>query len=79
LPYSRFDCLSEYLYPNGAKLVDKNASPWEKYEQINDIDDQIRENLKKISNDQLDQLKNGKLQTIQIKNHTDKITNFHLK
>jgi hypothetical protein len=40
--------------------MDKNASPWDKYDQINDIDEQIKENLKKLTEQQLETLTNGK-------------------
>lgn len=49
----------DYLYPSRRKAVDKSSSPWEKYEQIGDVDEQIRENLKKLATDQLNQINTG--------------------
>ena len=40
-------------------MLDKFASPWDNYEQINDIDDKIKENLTKLANEQLQSLKDG--------------------
>jgi hypothetical protein len=50
---------SDYLYPNRVSLIDQYASPWDKYEQINDMDDQIKENLRKLTNEQIQNLNDG--------------------
>lgn len=47
---------SDYLYPSRSNIVEKTNSPWEKYEQIGDIDEQIRENLKRLANEQLNKM-----------------------
>ncbi|CAF0791422.1 unnamed protein product [Brachionus calyciflorus] len=47
---------AEYLYPSKPKIVEKNSSPWDKYEQISDMYEIIRDNLKKLSNEQLSTL-----------------------
>lgn len=46
---------SEYLYPTRNKKNDKTASPWNRCEQIFDINEQIKTNLNQlISNDDID-------------------------
>jgi hypothetical protein len=49
----------DYLYPSRTKIQEKNSSPWDKYDQINDIDEQIKDNLKKLTEAQLESLTNG--------------------
>jgi hypothetical protein len=41
------------------KTIDKHASPWDKYEQISDMNQEIKENLKNLFNENLQN--NGKL------------------
>ncbi|CAF0906683.1 unnamed protein product [Brachionus calyciflorus] len=53
------DNLKEYLYPSKPKKVEKNSSPWDKYEQISDMYEIIRDNLKKLLNEQLSILNSG--------------------
>ncbi len=49
----------DYLYPSRTKIIEKLASPWDKYEQISDMDDQIKENIVKLSTEQSRSLNNG--------------------
>jgi len=51
--------LREYLYPAKMKMIDKHASPWDKYEQISDMDQEIKENLKNLCDENLKNI--GKL------------------
>ena len=46
----------EYIYPTRDKYFDKSYSPWERFEQISDIDEQVRQNLKALANEQIDVL-----------------------
>jgi hypothetical protein len=41
------------------KMIDMHASPWDKYEQISDMDQEIKENLKNLCNENLQNI--GKL------------------
>jgi len=41
------------------KMIDKHASPWDKYEQISDMDQEIKENLKNLCDENLKNI--GKL------------------
>jgi transcription initiation factor TFIIH subunit 3 len=50
---------ADYLYPNRVNLLDKYASPWDNYEQISDIDEKIKENLTRLTNDQLQSLQDA--------------------
>jgi hypothetical protein len=52
--------LRDYLYPTQLKIVDKNASPWDKYDQFTEINEQIQDNLRKLTKEQLDNLTNRK-------------------
>lgn len=47
---------ADYLYPSRTRLVENLVSPWDKYEQISDMDEQIKENIKKLSSEQLEKL-----------------------
>jgi hypothetical protein len=41
-----------FLYPSVSKVVEKYSSPWEKYESIGDMDNQIKENMKALMKSQ---------------------------
>jgi hypothetical protein len=47
---------SDYLYPSRSKIIEKYSSPWEKYENINDMDEQIKENIKKLTQNDLSRI-----------------------
>lgn len=47
---------AEYIYPTRDKYFDKSYSPWERFEQIGDVDEQVRQNLKALANEQIEAL-----------------------
>lgn len=49
------------MFPSKSKILEKYTSPWDKYEQISDIDDQIRDNLKNFISEHLTNLQNGRI------------------
>jgi hypothetical protein len=42
----------EYLYPTRSKRNDKTVSPWNRCEQISDVNDQIKKNLELLVSNQ---------------------------
>ncbi|RNA32317.1 general transcription factor IIH subunit 3 [Brachionus plicatilis] len=51
---------AEYLYPAKSKLADNNQTPWERYEQISDIYESVKEGLKNLSQQHLENLSDAK-------------------
>ena len=47
------------MYPSQSKIVEKYSSPWEKFENIIDMDYQIKENIKNLVKDQAIQLESN--------------------
>lgn len=52
---------ADFLYPSESKVVEKYSSPWEKYENISDMDYQIKENIKIIMKTQATALENDEI------------------
>ena len=57
-----FFLFRDFLYPSQSKIIEKYSSPWEKFENIIDMDYQIKENIKNLVKDQAIQLESNLLE-----------------